>query len=128
MVLKDWFEVFIAQNFALDGLLYPVFFETLNDRLNLDYGPTIAMLTRFPREWFADNSKWVDAVIKTAAAESPANRALLSDWSRVWRDRAAAALIPVVAKAFGADAPSVLAEAVQRLDARAKKLGLAVQE
>lgn len=126
MVVKDWFELFVAQNFALDGLMYPIFFETLNNRLNAKYGATVSMLTRFQREWFAETGKWVDAVMKTAAAESAENKALLSQWTKTWRERAVAALKPVVAKAFGADADSVLEEAVQQFNARAAKLGLAL--
>jgi hypothetical protein len=36
-------------------------------------------------EWFADTSRWIDAVVKIAAAESDANRALLSRWFVDWR-------------------------------------------
>jgi phenol hydroxylase P1 protein len=124
MVMQDWFELFVAQNFALDGLLYPIFFEQLNDRMNLSYGATAALLTRFPREWYADNGKWVDATIKTAAAESAGNRELLIHWARGWRDRAAASLTPVVFKAFGDDAESTLEEALLQFNARAAKLGI----
>jgi phenol/toluene 2-monooxygenase (NADH) P1/A1 len=126
MVMKDWFELFVAQNFALDGLMYPIFFERLNDRMSLSHGATIAMLTRFPREWYADNSKWVDAVIKTAAAESGDNKELLTRWARGWRDRAAASLNPVVFKAFGDDAESVMDEVLQQFNTRAAKLGIAL--
>ena len=126
MVIGDWFELFIAQNFAQEGLLYPLVFGALTERLNSLYGPTVAMLTRFPREWFADNSKWVDAMVKTAAAESDANRSLLVDWTRAWRDRSAAALAPIGAMAFGADGAAAIASALGQFNARAAKLGLAL--
>ena len=125
MVTADWFELFVAQNFALEGLLYPLLFGALTERLNALYGPTVAMLTRFPREWYADNGKWVDAMLKTAAAESDANRELLSRWTRAWRDRAVAALAPVAALAFGADAGPALDATLSQFDARAAKLGVA---
>lgn len=125
MVVTDWFELFIAQNFAQDGLLYPLVFGALTERLNGLYGPTVALLTRFPREWYADNSKWVDAVIKTAAAESDTNRQLLTQWTRTWRERSAHALTPIARKAFGDDAGAALAAALTQFDARAAKLGIA---
>ncbi len=125
MVLKDWFEVFIAQNVALEGLLYPLFFERLNERLNATHGPVLSLLTRFQREWFTESSKWVDAVIKSAAADNPGNKAQLSTWLREWRDRAVTALDPVVARAFGNDGPAQLGEAVAQFNARFTKAGLA---
>ena len=38
-----------------------------NDQLNAAHGPVFSMLTRFQREWSAENNKWVDAVLKAAA-------------------------------------------------------------
>lgn len=125
MVLKDWFEVFIAQNVALEGLLYPLFFERLNERLNATQGPVLSLLTRFQREWYTESSKWVDAVIKSAAADNPGNKVQLSAWLGAWRDRAVTALDPVVARAFGSDGPAQLGEAVAQFNARFTKCGLA---
>jgi phenol hydroxylase P1 protein len=78
-VLKDWFELFVAQNVVLDGLLFRWPTRISRRRAVGQPGrPTVSMLTRFQAEWFADHCKWVDAVIKTAAAESADNKALLS--------------------------------------------------
>jgi phenol hydroxylase P1 protein len=84
------------------------------------------MLLRFQSDWFAETSRWVDATIKTAAAESAANAALLGGWVTAWRDRAVKALSPVMDMALGADAPAALTDVVSAFDARAAKCGLAI--
>ena len=124
LVLKDWFELFVAQNVALDGLQFPLAYKEVDIVLREKAGPTISMLTRFQAEWFDDHCKWVDAVIKVAAAESPANQLLLSGWYQHWRNRASVALQPVARLALGDD------EGLNRvrniLDARMGKCGLSV--
>lgn len=125
MVTQDWFELFIAQNLALDGLLYPLIYQRIDAELAREAGSTVAMLTEFMSEWHAENSRWVDATVKTAAAESPANKALLEEWTRNWSTRAAEALEPVAAQVFGNEARVVLAELQAELIQRAaKKCGL----
>lgn len=124
MVLQDWFEVFVAQNVALEGLLYPMIFERLNARLNATHGPVVSLLTRFPREWYAESGKWVDAVLKSAAADNPGNKSLLSTWLREWRDRAAAALAPLAERAFGAEAGAERDAVLAQFNARLTKCGL----
>lgn len=126
MVEKDWFELLIAHNFVLDGLLYPMIYGNFNDLLNAEYGPVFSMLTRFQREWHAENLKWVDAVLKAAAADNADNQARLSGWVRQWRERALGVLAPLATLAFADQADSILQEVVQQLDARAAKAGLTV--
>lgn len=126
MVLTDWFEVFVAQNLVIDGLLYPLIFDSFNARLNDRHGPVFSLLTRFPREWFAETVKWVDAVIKVAAADRPENKDLLTGWVRHWRERAVRAVTPLAERALGADAALALDEALQSLNARAAKAGLSL--
>jgi hypothetical protein len=46
---------------ALDGLLYPLVYETINDVLNASQGGPVAMLTQFMTDWYAETRKWVDA-------------------------------------------------------------------
>lgn len=125
-VVKDWFELYVAQNLVLDGLLFPLVYEKFDAALTLKAGPTVSMLVRFPAEWFAETSKWVDATLKTAAAESAENASMLSRWLTAWRDRAVAALAPLASLALGDAGPSVLADVVSAFNARAAKAGLAV--
>lgn len=123
-VVQDWFELFVAQNLALDGLLYPLIYKHFDAALSAQVGPAVSMLTRFQSEWFAEVSKWVDACIKIAAAESAENKAQLSAWTKAWRDRAAVALTPIARKALGDKADDVLEEILQQFNTRATKLGL----
>jgi phenol hydroxylase P1 protein len=126
-VLQDWFELFVAQNFALDGLLYPlVYGAVVNEHLSPKNGTAIAILTSFMSDWSTEQTKWVDAQIKTAAAESEENRVLLAGWTAAWRDRAAAALRPVADHVFNdqAHTDALLEELTEQFNARAAKLGL----
>ncbi len=126
MVEKDWFEVLVAQDFALEGLLYPLIYERYNEKLNAAYSPVFSMLTRFQREWFGETTKWLDAVLKATGADKPGNKEQLAAWIRKWRDRAVVALKPVAALAFGAEADAIMDELVQNLNARAAKAGIAL--
>ena len=88
LVVRDPFELFVAQNFALDGLLYPLVYErVVDDFLSTRGASAVAMLTHFMNDWFDETRKWIDAVLKTAAAESPENRAVIEGWTRNWSAR-----------------------------------------
>lgn len=124
-VMEDWFELFIAQNLVLDGLLYPlVYSHFIDDHLTLQGGSAIAMLTRFMTDWSAETSKWVDAQIKVAAAESPENKALIQQWVAAWNKRIFAALAPISQHALVDKADAVMTEIQQAFQTRLKKSGL----
>jgi phenol hydroxylase P1 protein len=126
-VLGDWFMLYVVQNFALDGLLYPLVYDRIvDDHLAMRNGSAVAMLTAFMTEWHDECAKWIDAQIKIAAAESSANRELLSEWTRTWRDRALSALVPVAAVALGEQAQAAADEVLGQFNSRAAKLGLSV--
>ena len=126
-VLKDPFELFVVQNLVLDGLLYPlVYGRFVDDHVALKGGTAVAMLTSFMPEWHDESARWVDAVVKVAAAESDANRALLSTWAKAWADRAQAALAPIAQLALGDAGADELAQVRADLDTRCRKAGLAV--
>mgnify|MGYP000863705328 FL=1 len=127
MVTKDWFELFVAQHLVMDGVLYPLVYGTF-DVAGQRHGATgLSMLTEFMADWFTEHSRWVDAVIKTAAAESDANRALLSGWFGHWAARMGEAAAPLAARVLGDEAgAAAVADAVAALTARAKALGLTV--
>ena len=125
MAIRDPFEVFVAQNLAMDGLLYPIVYEHIVDRLLPDRGnSTIPMLTQFMTDWSRETRRWIDAVLKTAAAESDSNRNQLTEWCALWVHRAAAALIPVAQIALEETADAHVAEALDSLKSRLSKLGL----
>lgn len=124
-VLQDPFELFVAQNFALDGLLYPMVYGVYVDERLAGHGAaTVAMLTAFMTEWHEESAKWIDAVMKVAAAESPENGECIATWAREWSDRAQASLAPIADLMFGADGDQLLGQVRSALDARCRKAGL----
>ena len=123
-VLKDWFELYVAQNLVLDGVLFALAYKEVDQVLSEQAGPVVSMLTRFQAEWGQDANKWVDAVMKVAAAESPENKELLSHWYAHWRGRVQQALAPIAELALGADGADALARSVAAVDGRMNKAGL----
>ncbi len=124
-VEKDWFEVLVAQDLVLDGLLYPIVYGAIvDDHFSLNGGSAIAMLCQFQTEWAAETTKWVDAQIKVACAESADNAALIGGWASKWKARAVSALIPVAEIALGSGAESVITDVAAAFDARLAKLGV----
>ena len=126
LVTKDWFELFVAQNLVLEGVLYPLVFDHLDRALAAKGGAALSPLTRFMAEWFDESSRWIDAQLKTAASESADNRSLLAGWARRWLDRAMEAVAPVARHAFGDAAPAVLDRVTSDLTARAARAGVAL--
>ncbi len=125
LACRDPFELFVAQNLALDGLLYPLVYERIVDQhLSAQGASAVAMLTQFMSDWFDETRKWVDAVIKVAAAESEANRAVLTEWIRQWSARAASAMVPVVELALGSGADEAVGEQLEAFKARVLKTGI----
>lgn len=126
LVVSDWFELFVAQDLVIDGLLYPLVYGSIVDDVLAQRGGTaIAMLTAFMTEWHAESAKWVDAQVKAATAESDANRQRVAGWTRQWRGRALEALSPVAAIALREETPGFMAAAVEQFDARCARLGAA---
>lgn len=125
-VIKDWFELYVAQNVVLDGVLFGLAYKEVDQALSERAGPVVSMLTRFQAEWAQDANKWVDAVMKVAAAESPENKALLSEWYAHWRARVQEALAPVAELALGSDGAQALERALAAVDARMNKAGLSL--
>ena len=64
-MVKDPFELFIAQDVALDGLLYPMIFDAIVNGVFAQQGGTaVSLSTQFMTEWFAETRRWADATIK----------------------------------------------------------------
>jgi len=124
LVLKDWFEMFVAQHVALDAMLFALAYTEVDQALNAKAGPTVSLMTRFQTELFEDSSKWVDASLKIAAAENPENKLQLQTWITHWRARAVKALQPLAQQALGTDTEAALARVSARLDTRLVKAGL----
>lgn len=124
-VLTDWFELFVAHAVVLDGLMFPLFYGEVDTRLGASGGGAVLpMLTRFQAEWFTESSKWTNAVLKFAAAESAENKAKLEEWLAHYTPLARAALTPLAAQAFGDEAGDVIDQLTDDLSARLGKVGL----
>ncbi len=128
MVCEDWFELFVAQNLVLDGLLQPLVFQQFERSFAVAHGPALSLVTEFSNNWFDETSRWVDATIKTAAAESPANAALLQQWISSWRSAAHEALLPYAEAVFVEGAEEALNAVEASFDNRLAKLGMKAAE
>lgn len=125
LVVRDPFELFVAQNVALDGLLYPMVYGDIVDRkIATDGGSSIALTTQFMTDWHDETKKWIDAVLKAAAAESAHNHDTLKTWIIDWSARAAEALAPVAQMGLGKQGDEVLGERLEDLRARVRKTGI----
>lgn len=121
-VEHDWFKLFVIQTLAVNGVVLDLIYKG-GDAGWTDAQITVAMLTGFMADWRADESRWSDVVIKTAAAESAENRALISQWAATWIAAAVDAARPLSA-AFLADNGAAADAAGEATLARARGLGL----
>ncbi|MGR8918302.1 MAG: phenol hydroxylase [Gammaproteobacteria bacterium] len=124
MVTRDWFELFLAQNFVIDGIVYPFVFDRFDAEVIRHGGAVFSMLSEFMVDWHAESQRWIDAVIKRAVAESDANRMLIDGWVAAWMPRVQGAVEPLAAHAFGNGAGDVMADLADALMTRAGKAGL----
>jgi phenol hydroxylase P1 protein len=128
LVVRDWFELYVAQLVVLDGLVYPLMTEAFDKAGAAHNGAPISMLMGFMTDWFTDNSRWTDAVVKAAAAESEDNRATLNRWLDHWSGRAAEAVAPIAASVLGDLGPKAVEDARAQLSARLDRLGLSLSK
>lgn len=126
-VTPDWFELFVAQNLVLDGLLQPLVLQHYERHIATHHGPALLLLFEFMNSWCEEHTRWVDSTVKTAAAESPTNAAMLAGWCADWQARTVEALRPYVAELFGDQAATVLEKVVSAFGARTAKIGVVEQ-
>lgn len=122
LVVRDWFELSVAQNLVSDGLVYPLLFYKFDEQLCASGAGQVGMLTEFMRLWFAESQRWVDALLRTVASESASNLALIASWIAKWQQQAFEALAPLAEIGPGREA---LDAVNTEFTARLKKLGLA---
>jgi phenol hydroxylase P1 protein len=124
LVLEDWFEILLAQFLVMDGLVYPLVYDHFDRAGQKQGAAAVSMLCEFMVDWQAEHNRWVDAVVKVAAAESDENRALLSGWYVKWRGIMSEALQPLAAMVLEEGGEPALSEVLEQLNTRAAKLGL----
>jgi len=124
LTTQDWFELFVAQNLVLDGLMYPLMYQSFSDLTSVSGQTSFAMMTEFMSEWFDEHVRWVDSVIKVAAAESDSNNVQIGEWIQKWLPQILQALQPLAQEALGGAAQVGLDAAVAQLSARTTKSGI----
>ena len=121
LVVEDWFEVFIAQDVVMDTLIYDLMYRQFDQAITEEGGSDLAILIEFMKEWHKDNSRWVDATLKSTVAESEHNKELIGRWVADWQEKAVADLAPLAEVAVGKGAADA---AVDVLNKRLAKAGL----
>lgn len=121
LVVEDWFEVFIAQDVVMDTLIYDLIYRQFDQIITEEGGSDLAILIEFMQEWHKDNSRWVDATLKSTVAESEHNKELIGRWVAEWQEKAVADMAPLAEVAVGEGAVDA---AVEVLNKRLAKAGL----
>ncbi len=119
LVLEDWFEVFIAQDVVLDTLVYDLIYRQFDEAITEEGGSDLAMLIEFMQEWHKDNSRWVDATLKSTVAGSEHNKELIGRWVAEWQEKAVADLAPLAEIAVGEEAVKASVEVLNKRLAKA---------
>ncbi|WP_068276775.1 phenol 2-monooxygenase [Aldersonia kunmingensis] len=99
MVADDWAEALLALDMA-DSLIYPLIFRGLDESALLTGGGAYSLVAQYFTAWFADQRKWVDALLAswTADPETAAtNVEVLTRIRDEWRPRALDAVRPIAA-------------------------------
>jgi phenol hydroxylase P1 protein len=123
LVVDDWFELFVAQNLVMDGMVLPLFFQKFEEQMNASGATAYTMLTEFTTNWYTESSRWVDKQIAVATAESDANKQLVNGWFNNWIDEVEKALVPL-AEASLENGAEALADIKATLLQRATKNGI----
>jgi phenol hydroxylase P1 protein len=123
-VIEDWFEAFVAQNLCMDALVHGVAFDVILAEASANGAAPVAMLCDFVTEMRKELTRWVDHVIKTAAAESDANKALIAGWVETYKGRAAEAARAIAEQAAPGRGDEITAAVTAELNQRLAKIGL----
>lgn len=126
LVVPDWFELFVAQNLVFDAMVYPLVYSEFDSVGQAHGAAPLSMLCDFMADWFDETSRWVNAVVSTAAKESEENRVLLSGWYKSWAERAVAAVTPIAKHVLEGEGEAAVERARLTLENRAKVLSLTV--
>ncbi len=118
-VVRDWFELFTAQTLGINAVILDYIYNG-QDALYGNSAIAVSMLTEFMADWAKDENKWTDAVIKTVAAESVANKTIISGWASKYIAASESALATLCGDAAAAKAQG------DKARAKAKSLGLEV--
>jgi len=101
-------------------------YQRIIDKHLLELGGSgISILTQFMTNWYLESVRWVDLVVKTMAAESAENKAVLEEWIDSAANHFTSVLLPVAGLAVeGNNADELVSEVHEGLMKRATKAGL----
>ena len=119
---RDWFQLYVAQTLGVNAVLFDLAYKHVDGAWRDGVIP-VAMLTEFMSDWRAEEGRWSDHVVKTVAAESEANKVLVSQWASHWIDRASEAAKPLSIALMNDDGMAAHT-AREAAIARARSLGL----
>jgi phenol hydroxylase P1 protein len=125
-VIEDWFETMIAQNIIMDSVIYELIYQQLVNKLAANGAGTLVMLTEFMSDLQADTTRWSNALVKVTAAESDANKDLLSKWASTWLNRITEAMAPLAKDALGSGSDAALKTIKTNITANLNKQGLSI--
>ncbi len=125
-VVEDWFELMVAQNLCMDGVVFPLFYQHFDEAGQAHGGSAMSMLNEFMQDWGKDEKRWMDHLLKVTAAESAENAALLSGWAAKWTDLAIEAFTPIAHHVLGDRADEAMTSIRAEITQRAKKAGLEI--
>ncbi len=123
-VIRDWFELFVAQNLILDALVYQFLYVHVDKLALREGGALFGLVTKFMKDWHGETTRWVDAVVKAAVGESAENKALVGAWLGKHRASASTAVESLAQSIFGAATADVMDTIQSDLQARLQKVGL----
>jgi phenol/toluene 2-monooxygenase (NADH) P1/A1 len=90
MVVDDWAEGLLVVD-HLDSLLYPLIYSGLDERALLGGAGAYSLFAQHLTQWFADQRKWIDALVATWQADpeyGAANKDHLDRIAGTWRSKA----------------------------------------
>lgn len=111
-VLKDWYELFVAQNLVFDGYIYPLVKHIIDRDLVAQGASAISLLTAFMSEWFEETQPWVNSVIKTTALESDANHQQIMQWIEKWQVQVRGVVLSILKSLDGDESDLELIEVI----------------
>lgn len=119
-VLRDWFELFIAQTACVNGIVLNYIYNSTDEYWEEASTP-VAMLCEFSTDWLLEERKWTDNVLKIVAAESEENMNQVKEWLKKWSRQSYEALVPY-AHSTGDTGLEKLNQSMEEFKARLKKL------
>lgn len=128
LIVKDWFELLIAQSLVIDTFINVVHYQHLDNWLVDNNGRDVAMLTEFMQDCQKDLTGWSNSVIKTVIAESDDNKNHCQQWVDKWQEKVATAYRPLIESLFDEAQVLVVLDDIQaQLAKRCKTVGLTAQ-